>query len=105
MNLNGTYIKIDIVFFVARRSLNRRSFASFAEQHTPWMSGRRMRGGCLGDRVQKGDHGRIPWTSGTSSGAMEVEQIALCRSKNSDLCVLFGANSLGLGDFPSTELI
>jgi hypothetical protein len=44
MNLNDTYIKIDIFFFVARRSPNRRSFVSFAEQHTPWMSGRRMRG-------------------------------------------------------------
>jgi hypothetical protein len=44
MNLNGTYIKIDILFFVARRSPNRRSSVSFAEQHTPWMSGRRMRG-------------------------------------------------------------
>jgi hypothetical protein len=40
--------------------------------------------------------------AGQAGGAMEVEQIALCRSKNSDLCVLFGANSLGLGDFPST---
>jgi hypothetical protein len=39
MNLNGTYIKIDIFFFVARRSPNRRSFASFAEQHTPWKLG------------------------------------------------------------------
>jgi hypothetical protein len=43
--------------------------------------------------------------AGQAGGAMEVEQIALCRSKNSDLCVLFGANSLGLGDFPSTGVL